>query len=161
MRAKLKKLESQGYEFEGADASLRLFILKNTSKVNEFFKLLNYRVIVEDRGGEMYDEATVKIDVNGVPEHAAAEGNGPVNALDNALRKALKRFYKKLEDVRLVDYKVRVIEGSSGTSAKVKVFIESSDTTDSWTTVGVSQDIIEASWLALKDSVEYKLLKNR
>lgn len=161
MIAKLKKLESQGYEFEGADASLRLFILKNTSKVNEFFKLLNYRVIVEDRGGEMYDEATVKIDVNGVPEHAAAEGNGLVNALDNALRKALKRFYKKLEDVRLVDYKVRVIEGSSGTSAKVKVFIESSDTTDSWTTVGVSQDIIEASWLALKDSVEYKLLKNR
>jgi 2-isopropylmalate synthase len=157
---KIKKLESQGFEFEGADASLRLFILKNTSKVREFFKLISYRVIAEDRGGELYDEATIKIDVNGTSEHAAAEGNGPVNALDNALRKALKRFYKTLGDVRLVDYKVRVIEGSSGTSAKVKVFIESADSAGSWTTVGVSENIIEASWLALKDSVEYKLLKN-
>jgi 2-isopropylmalate synthase len=157
---KIKKLESEGFEFEGADASLRLFILKNTSKVKELFKLLSYRVIVEERGGELYDEATIKIEVDGVAEHTASEGNGPVNALDNALRKALKRFYRAIGDVRLVDYKVRVIEGSTGTSAKVKVFIESADNTDSWTTVGVSENIIEASWFALKDSVEYKLLKN-
>jgi 2-isopropylmalate synthase len=115
---------------------------------------------VEERGGELYDEATIKIEVNGLAEHAASEGNGPVNALDNALRKALKRFYKAIGDVRLVDYKVRVIEGSTGTSAKVKVFIESADNAGSWTTVGVSENIIEASWFALKDSVEYKLLKN-
>ncbi|MCE5299933.1 MAG: citramalate synthase [Spirochaetia bacterium] len=158
---KIKKLESEGYEFEGADASLRLFILKNTSKVKEFFKLIGYKVIVEDYDGRLSDEAAIKIEVDGAVEHCVSEGNGPVNALDNALRKALKKFYKKIEDVRLVDYKVRVIEGAEGTSAKVKVFIESSDNKDVWTTVGVSENIIEASWLALKDSVEYKLLKEK
>jgi 2-isopropylmalate synthase len=116
---------------------------------------------VEDRSGEMYSEATIKIKVNGQLEHTAAEGNGPVNALDQALRKALIKFYPQVGDMHLIDYKVRVLEGSLGTNANVRVLIESSDKKEVWTTVGVSENIIQASWLALVDSVEYKLLKNK
>ncbi|MEI7640863.1 MAG: citramalate synthase [bacterium] len=155
----IKKKEAQGYEFEGADASLKLFIKHNLSKVKEFFKLETMRVITEERNGELFTEATIKITVDGKTAHTASEGNGPVNALDNALRKALKKFYPQINDMHLVDFKVRVIEGSSGTAAKVKVFIESSDSKDIWNTVGVSENIIEASWIALTDSVRYKLLK--
>lgn len=158
---KIKKMEQEGYEFEGADASLKLFIMKNTINVKELFKLLQYKVVVEDKGGKLYDEATIKIEVKGEVEHAAAEGNGPVNALDNALRKALVRFYPSISEMHLVDFKVRVIEGAEGTAAKVRVLIESSDKSDVWITVGVSENIIEASWRALVDSMEYKLLKTK
>jgi 2-isopropylmalate synthase len=158
---KIKKLEQEGYEFDGADASLELFLKKNMHKHRTFFDLEGLRVIVEDRNGEMYSEATIKIKVNGQFEHTAAEGNGPVNALDQALRKALIKFYPRVGDMHLIDYKVRVLEGSLGTNANVRVLIESSDKKDVWTTVGVSENIIQASWLALVDSVEYKLLKNK
>lgn len=159
--SKIKKMEQDGYEFEGADASLNLFLKKNLSKYKPFFELKGLRVIVEDKTGALSSEATIKIEVNGKLEHTAAEGDGPVNALDNALRKALLKFYPVIKDMHLVDYKVRVVEGAEGTSAKVRVLIESSDKKDVWTTVGVSENIIEASWLALVDSVEYKLLKSR
>ena len=159
--SKIKKMEQDGYEFEGADASLNLFLKKNLSKYKPFFGLKGLRVIVEDKGGLLISEATIKIEVGGKLEHTAAEGDGPVNALDNALRKALIKFYPVIKDMHLVDYKVRVVEGAEGTSAKVRVLIESSDKKDVWTTVGVSENIIEASWLALVDSVEYKLLKSR
>lgn len=157
---KIKKLESEGYEFEAADASLFIFLKKNISGYKPFFELLGLRVINEAHGKELFTEATIKIKVRGILEHTVAEGNGPVNALDNALRKALIRFYPKIKDMRLVDFKVRVIDGAEGTAAKVRVLIESADKKDLWTTVGVSENVIEASWLALVDSVEYKLLKN-
>lgn len=158
---KIKKLESEGYEFENADASLKLFLKKNLSNYKKFFELAGLRVIVEERGGELFSEATIKIRVGGVLEHTAAEGEGPINALDNALRKALVTFYPQISEMRLVDFKVRVIEGSEGTGAKVRVLIESSDKKDVWSTVGVSENIIEASWIALVDSVEFKLLKDK
>ncbi len=158
---KIKELESKGYEFEAADASLFIFLKKNLSHYKPFFELKGLRVINEERSGELFTEATIKIKVKDIFEHTAAEGNGPVNALDNALRKALIRFYPRIKDMRLVDFKVRVIDGAEGTAAKVRVLIESSDKKDIWTTVGVSENIIEASWLALVDSVEYKLLKNK
>lgn len=157
--SKIKQMEQDGYEFEGADASLNLFIKKNMPGFKPFFELKGLRVIVEDRNQELFSEATIKILVKGKQEHTAAEGDGPVNALDNALRKALVKFYPKIAEMHLVDFKVRVIEGAEGTSAKVRVLIESSDKNDVWNTVGVSENIIEASWLALVDSVEYKLLK--
>lgn len=157
----IKKMEQAGYEFEVADATLKLFLEKRISKHTPFFILKGLRVIVEERGGELYSEATIKIEVGNLLEHTAAEGDGPVNALDNALRKALQRFYPEIEKVKLVDFKVRVIEGTEGTAAKVRVLIESSDGKDIWTTVGVSENIIEASWQALVDSVEYKILKDR
>jgi 2-isopropylmalate synthase len=159
--AKIKQMEQDGYEFEGADASLKLFIKKSMHSYKPFFEMKGLRVIVEDKGGELFSEATIKLSVKGKMEHTASEGDGPVNALDNALRKALVKFYPKIKDMRLVDFKVRVIEGAGGTSAKVRVLIESSDKKDVWNTVGVSENIIEASWLALVDSVEYKLLKDK
>lgn len=159
--AKIKKMEQDGYEFEGADASLNLFLKKSLTKYKKFFELKGLRVIVEEREGELFSEATIKILVNGMLEHTAAEGAGPVNALDNALRKALVNFYPQIKEMRLVDYKVRVVEGTGGTGANVRVLIENSDKTDVWTTVGVSENIIEASWLALVDGVEYKLLKSK
>jgi 2-isopropylmalate synthase len=158
---KIKKLESEGYEFENADASLKLFLKKNLTQYKKFFDLAGLRVISEDRSGELFSEATIKIKVGAVLEHTAAEGAGPVNALDNALRKALVTFYPQVSEMRLVDYKVRVIEGNAGTGARVRVLIESADKSDVWTTVGVSENIIEASWLALVDSVEYKLMKGK
>jgi len=158
---RIKELEKNGYEFEGADASLELFLYKNLKKYAKYFNLLGLRVIDEERGGQLISEATIKIEVKGENEHTAAEGDGPVNALDRALRKALLKFYPSLKEVHLVDFKVRVVSGSEGTSAKVRVLIESSDKTDVWTTVGVSENIIEASFIALTDSLEYKLIKDR
>ncbi|HNZ28712.1 MAG TPA: alpha-isopropylmalate synthase regulatory domain-containing protein, partial [Candidatus Goldiibacteriota bacterium] len=155
----IKKMEEQGYEFKDADASLEMFLKKKMSKHSKFFELEGLKVIVEDKGGVMVSEATIKLKVKGQTEHTVADGIGPVGALDSALRKALIKFYPKIKDMHLVDFKVRVIEGSAGTSVKVRVLIESSDKNDVWTTVGVSENIIEASWLALVDSVEYKLLK--
>jgi len=157
----LKDLEKQGFQFEGAEASFELLMRKELKMHKKFFNLIGARVIVEKRreGETPMSEATIMVEVNGKLEHTAATGNGPVNALDNALRKALEKFYPQLKEVRLLDYKVRVLTAGEGTAAKVRVLIESGDNTHKWGTVGVSENIIEASWQALVDSVEYKLLK--
>jgi len=157
---KLKELEHQGYEFEAAEGSFELMIKRSQDEYKPFFKLEGFRVIVEKRGEEgVISEATIKVNVNGVSEHTAAEGDGPVNALDNALRKALEQFYPELKNMKLTDFKVRVLDYKAATAAKVRVLIESQDEDSIWGTVGVSENIIEASWNALVDSVEYKLLK--
>jgi 2-isopropylmalate synthase len=155
---RLKELENQGYEFEGAEASFELMMDKATGRYRPMFDLEAWRVIVEKRGlGETVSEATIKLHVKEVPEHTAAEGNGPVSALDAALRKALDEFYPNLKTMKLRDYKVRILEGTLGTSAKTRVLITSGDGHETWGTVGVGDNIIEASWQALVDSVEYKL----
>lgn len=157
---KLKELENEGYEFESADASLKLFLMKELYPYENFFDLIDFRVYVDSKYDNVLSDAAIKIKVKGVLEHTAAEGNGPVNALDNALKKALCKFYPSIEDNHLIDYKVRVLAGTSGTSAKVKVFIETKDQKEIWTTIGVSENIIIASWIALVDSIEYKLLRD-
>ncbi|MFC2061548.1 citramalate synthase [Elusimicrobiota bacterium] len=157
---KIKELEDFGYQYEGAEASFELLMKKETGKYRKFFDLKGFRVISEsDDNGKLRSEATIKVKVKGIEEHTAAEGEGPVNALDNALRKALDRFYPELADVSLVDFKVRVIDAKTGTAAKVRVLIESKDDKSEWGTIGVSENIIEASWEALVDSIEYKLLR--
>ena len=155
----LKKKESEGYQFEGAEASFELLVKKNLDIYKSFFGLEGFRVTVDARDDELIAEATVKVKVGEKYEHTAAEGEGPVNALDNALRKALEKFYPVLRDVHLTDYKVRVLDEKSGTGARVRVLIQSSDNKTSWGTVGVSENIIEASLIALADSIDYKLLK--
>ncbi|MBI5205665.1 MAG: citramalate synthase [Nitrospirae bacterium] len=157
----LKDLEHQGFQFEGAEASFELLLKKALGLHRKFFDLIGFRVIVEKRKeGELpLSEATIMMKVGGKTEHTAAQGTGPVNALDNALRKALDKFYPELKEVKLHDYKVRVLTAGKGTSAKVRVLIESGDEKSRWGTVGVSENIIEASWQALVDSIEYKLLK--
>jgi 2-isopropylmalate synthase len=159
----LKELEHRGFQYEGAEASFELLMQKALKKKEKYFHLLGFRVIDEkkEEGKEPYSEATIMLDVGGVVEHTAAEGNGPVNAMDKALRKALERFYPSLKEVKLLDFKVRVLEGLQGTSAKVRVLVESGDSTDKWGTVGVSDNVIEASWQALVDSLEYKLFKDK
>ncbi|MCD6166865.1 citramalate synthase [bacterium] len=158
---RLKELEHLGYQFEGADASFEILVKKSIQKFKDFFNLEGFRVIIEKRvNGEPLSEATIKVRVGDKSEHTAAEGNGPVNALDNALRKALEKFFPALRDMQLTDYKVRVLDEKQGTGAKVRVLIESSDKHDKWGTVGVSENIIEASWQALVDSISYKLMKN-
>jgi len=158
----LKRLEHDGFEFEAAEASFELLVHKLRSTPEPYFELLGFRVIDEHRGALMpMSEATVKIKVGDRVEHTASSGNGPVNALDQALRCALEKFYPSLGDVRLVDYKVRVITGAlSGTASLVRVLITSSDGNTQWGTIGVSANIVEASWRALVDSVEYKLMKD-
>ena len=156
----LKDHESQGYQFEGAEGSFELLMRKAMGTHKSSFQLLGYRVIVEkkqERGAPL-SEATVMVKVRGVIEHTAAVGSGPVNALDHALRKALEKFYPQLREVKLLDYKVRVLAANKGTESKVRVLIESGDHKDKWGTVGVSENIIEATWQALADSIEYKLL---
>ena len=157
----VKELESQGYQFEGAEGSFELLIKKAVGRHKKFFDLLGFRVIVEKRGDDSpsLSEATIMVKVGDRVEHTAAEGNGPVNALDNALRKALEKFYPGLSEVRLIDYKVRVLSAQEGTGANTRVLIESWDGKTGWGTVGVSENIIQASWLALVDSIDYKLLK--
>jgi len=157
----LKDLENQGFQFEGADASFEILMKKALKTDRKFFRLLGFRVIDEKRkeGEPPYSEATIMVEVGGRVEHTAAVGNGPVNALDNALRKALEKFYPELKEVELKDFKVRVLTTGEGTTAKVRVLIESGDRHDRWGTVGVSHNIIEASWQALVDSIDYKLLK--
>ncbi|MCX8026959.1 MAG: citramalate synthase [Thermodesulfovibrionales bacterium] len=158
---KLKELEHQGFQFEGADASFELLLKKELGIYRRFFDLIGFRVIAEKRQEKEspFTEATIMVKVGKVTEHTASTGNGPVNALDNALRKALEKFYPQLKSVKLHDYKVRVLTAGKGTSAKVRVLIESGDEKSRWGTVGVSENIIEASWQALVDSIEYKLLK--
>ncbi|MBU0568449.1 citramalate synthase [bacterium] len=157
---RLKQLESQGYQFEAADASLELLYKKNLGMHRKFFASKGYRVLVRHSNEDLTSEATVKLEVNGKEELVVAEGDGPVNALDNALRKALVKSYPLLKDVHLTDYKVRVLDAKSGTAAKVRVLIESALGEEEWGTVGVSENIIEASWHALVDSIEYILLRN-
>ncbi len=158
---KIKEMEASGYQFEAANGSFELIAREVLGQFKEPFKVKGFRVIEEKReNGEAYSEATIQIHEDGVFEHTAAEGDGPVNALDNALRKALTKFYPSIGDVRLEDFKVRVLNGREGTEAKVRVLIESSDKIDRWGTVGVSTNIIEASWLALIDSLKYKLMKD-
>jgi len=160
--AMLKKKELEGFQYEGADASFKLMVERALGRYRPAFELEHFRVVVENESrGEVVTEATVKLSVKGKTEHRVAEGDGPVNALDNALRQALERFYPSLRSMSLTDFKVRVIDGSSGTAAKVRVLIESRDTKDEWTTMGVSPNLIEASWLALVDAVDYKLFKDR
>ncbi|MFQ5896831.1 MAG: citramalate synthase [Candidatus Methylomirabilia bacterium] len=154
----LKQLEDEGYQFEGAEASFELLMERALGHHRPYFNLDGFRVVVEKRGeGHELAEATVKLQVKGIAEHTAAEGNGPVNALDHALRKALEEFYPNLKTMQLLDYKVRILDEASGTGAKTRVLITSGDEEASWGTVGVSHNIIEASWQALVDSIEYKL----
>ena len=156
----LKEKENQGYQYEAAEGSLRLLIRKITNDFQEFFTLKGFRILIEkDENGEVRSEATVRVDVDGEFEHAAAEGNGPVNALDKALRKALTKFYPKIKKMKLSDYKVRVLDAKDATGAKVRVLIDSTNTSGSWGTVGVSENIIEASWEALTESISYYLHK--
>ncbi len=156
----IKDLEHQGFQFEGAEASFELLLKKAFNGYHEPFRLEALRIILEKKEDHaLHSEAVVKLRVGGEIVHTAAEGNGPVNALDNALRKALESFYPAIRDMRLADYKVRVLDGNLGTGAQVRVLIETHDKHDTWGTVGVSENIIEASWQALVDSIAYGLLK--
>ncbi len=160
---RIKEMESKGYEFEAAEASFELLIQEALGKKKKNFRLVGFRVIDEKRkeGEAPISEATIMVEVDGVEEHAAAMGNGPVHALDQALRKALGKFYPALVDIELLDYKVRVLTSGEGTGASVRVLIESGDKKDEWGTVGVSHNVIEASWQALADSIDYKLYKDK
>jgi 2-isopropylmalate synthase len=157
-----KELESRGYEFEAAEASFELLIQEALGKKKKNFELVGFRVIDEKRTETEppISEATIMVRVDGQVEHAAAMGNGPVNALDQALRRALTKFYPALKQVELLDYKVRVLSSGEGTAAVVRVLIESGDGKEHWGTVGVSHNVIEASWQALVDSIDYKLYKD-
>lgn len=155
----LEKLEKQGYEFEAAEASFKMLIQKVLKAHKPFFDLDGFRVIVEKRHREEpgLSEATVKLTVGGKSEHQVGEGDGPVDALNNALRAALTPFYPEIAKVVLTDYRVRILDPEEHTAAKTRVLIESTDGENNWSTVGVSENIIEASWEALVDSVEYKM----
>ncbi len=158
----VQDMEHKGYHYEAAEASLELLMKRAMKGFKDFFELQDFRVIVEKKPRrKITSEATIKVKVKGSVEHTASLGDGPVNALDNALRKALKDFYPTLGEMHLSDYKVRVLDEKEGTAARVRVLIQSQDKKDSWWTVGVSENIIEASWQALVDSIEYKLLKDR
>ncbi|UCG35839.1 MAG: citramalate synthase [Candidatus Omnitrophota bacterium] len=158
----IQSLEKDGYQFEAAEGSFKLLLEREFTKYKKFFDLLGFRVIVEKReDNRLISEATIKLKVKGAAQYTASEGDGPVNALDSALRKALRKFYPTLSQMHLTDFKVRVLDAKEGTAAKVRVLIESQDEKESWSTVGVSENIIEASYNALVDSIEYKLLKDR
>lgn len=160
---RVKQLETEGYQFEGAEGSFEILVRKALGRHKPFFELRGFRVTVdkEKPSGHPVSVATVKLSVDGKEEHTAAEGEGPVSALDNALRRALEKFYPELKEVSLSDFKVRVIDASSGTRSRVRVLIESRDGKEAWGTVGVSENILEAAYQALVDSIEYKLLKAR
>ncbi|MFA6846214.1 MAG: citramalate synthase [Sphaerochaetaceae bacterium] len=159
---KLKALEAEGYQFEGAESSFDLVIRRQLLSYKPFFTLVHYQTIgslpYADPAGEVTHAAVVKVKVGQKSAITAAEGEGPVNALDKALRKVLEPFYPSLRNVHLTDYKVRVLSGDEATASKVRVLIESTDGLKNWSTIGVSKDIIEASWLALADSIEYCLI---
>ncbi len=165
----IKLQESRGFQYDNAEASFDLLVHRAQPGYKPPFELVDFMVIVEKHrrpstkidGAEMLSEAMVKVKVNGKVMHTAAEGNGPVNALDDALRKSLLQFYPKLAAVKLIDYKVRILEENTGTESQVRVLIESTDGDEEWHTVGSSTNIIEASWLALVDSLEYWLLKHQ
>ena len=157
---KLKELEHDGYQFEGAEGSFEILFDRLVHHLPEFFELDGFRVITEKKGSkETSSEAVIKLRVDGIEEHTAAEGVGPVSALDRALRKSLTTFFPCIRDIHLTDYKVRVLDAERATDAKVRVLIETSDGHETWGTVGVSENLIEASWRALVDSITYKLKK--
>ncbi len=158
----IKEMENRGYQFEGAEASFELLMKRALGTHRKFFSVIGFRVIDEKRHEDQkpLSEATIMVKVGGKIEHTAAEGNGPVNALDNALRKALEKFYPRLKEVKLLDYKVRVLPAGQGTASSIRVLIESGDKESRWGTVGVSENIVDASYQALLDSVEYKLHKS-
>jgi 2-isopropylmalate synthase len=156
--SEIKQLEQEGYQFDTADGTFKILLEKFTDQFKPHFALESFRVTIEkDKDQPCSAHATIKISVGGKEEITAGEGYGPVSALDNALRKALDKFYPDLDTMRLVDFKVRVIDGTRGTAAKVRVLIESRDQNEIWSTMGVSEDIIEASWQALADSFQFKL----
>ena len=156
--SEVKQLEQEGYQFDSADGSFKILLEKFTDQFEPHFELESFRVTIEkDKDQPCSAHATIKISVSGKEEITAGEGYGPVSALDNALRKALDKFYPDLDTMRLVDFKVRVIDGTRGTAARVRVLIESRDQNEIWSTMGVSEDIIEASWQALADSFQFKL----
>lgn len=158
----IKKLENKGYQYEGAEASAALIIKRLKNEIPIAFELIGFRVIVERRRLDKVpiSEATVKIRVSGREKLSVGEGNGPVAALDQALRSALREFYPEVSDIKLTDYRVRVIDEDSGSAAKVRVVIDSTDVEGTWSTVGVSENIIEASWVALVDSIIYGLIRH-
>lgn len=153
----LKEREFRGYEYEAADASFKLLVAKHLGQQKTFFDVENYRVIIERHGGQLWAEATVKLNVDGEWMHMVAEDTGPIGALDRALRLALDKHYPQLRDMKLRDYKVRILEGNAGAGSRTRVLIESGDGQRIWGTVGVSDNIIDASWEALRESVEFKL----
>ena len=153
----LKEREFRGYEYEAADASFRLLVEKHLGQRRAFFEVESYRVMVERHGADLWSEATVKLTVAGESIHTVAEDTGPIGALDKALRLALEKTFPQIRSVALRDYKVRILENTGNTSARTRVLIESGDGAQIWGTVGVSDNIIDASWEALRESVEYKL----
>lgn len=159
---KVKDLESRGYQFDGADASFELMVRKGSGDFDDPFDITGFRLFIDEVGdNKLISEASVKVvDRFGNVEHTASDGNGPVNALDSALRKALAKFYPFLNDIRLVDYKVRVLDERAATAAPVRVLITSTDGKGSWTTIGVSDNVIEASLIALSDSIEFAIFRN-
>jgi 2-isopropylmalate synthase len=161
MLKRVKALEHEGYEFEAADGSLALLIRRSLRDEPTPFHVDAYHVSMRSEGKTSVCEATVKVRVGGEHAHTVADGDGPVNALDGALRSALVKFYPDLEAVRLTDYKVRIVDSSVGTAARTRVLIESSDGMSTWTTIGVNDNIIEASLQALIDSLEYGLLRKQ
>ncbi len=158
----LQEKEFAGYHFEAADASFELFVKRSLKKYKPFFTLEGFKTTSERQSdNRVFAEASIRVTVDGKSQFNASDGNGPVEALDTALRQALKPFYPRLAEMHLTDYKVRVLDSKAATAAKVRVLIESQDNTDSCTTVGVNENIIEASWEALTDSIEYRLLKDQ
>ncbi len=158
----IKSLEYAGFQFDGAEGSFELLLRSELNTYHPYFQVTyaKVNVLLDDNGGD-YAEAVLKVQVGQEIEHTASDGDGPVNALDNALRKALTRFYPEITSIHLVDYKVRVLGERNGTGAKVRVLVETSDGEDSWSTVGVSKNIIKASLQALSDSLNYKILKTK
>jgi 2-isopropylmalate synthase len=153
----LKEREFRGYEYEAADASFKLLVARRLGQQKTFFEVENYRVIIERHNDELWSEATVKLRVNGEQVHTVAEESGPIGALDKALRLALEKAYPQLREMSLRDYKVRILESNQGAASRTRVLIESGDGNRIWGTVGVSDNIIDASWEALRESVEFKL----
>lgn len=160
---KIKEMENQGFQFEGAEASFELLMLRAMGKLKHYFSITAFRVIdtLRESDSSPVSEATVKVKVGGKEEHIAADGNGPVNALDKALRKALINFYPQIADTKLFDYKVRVLPSSQGTDSKIRVLVETGDADSRWGTVGVSSNVIDASYQALADALLFKLYKDQ
>ena len=157
----IKRLEADGLAFEGAEASFELLIRRHARDYVAPFRIVDYTCLIEQRSGqELLAEATVKVEVDGEILHTAEDGNGPVNALDAALRKALRAFYPDLDDVHLVDYKVRILDGNAATAARTRVVIDSMDGARTWSTMGSDTNIIAASAQALADSLEYGIWKS-
>ncbi len=158
----IKEMENQGFQFEGADASLELFLRRAFGQYQDFFQLKNMKIILEKHeNSEIISEAMLKIAIGDEYYHTVADGDGPVNAMDNSMRRALQDVYPEIKDMHLTDYKVRVLNGEAGTAAKVRVLVESANSSSKWTTVGVSENIIEASWQAMVDSINFMLMKKQ